>query len=380
MNATDKKLRNLLQQLNLGQVVKPENLLEEKKAFLHSRFSNTRKSPAFKYKNASSYWTDFEPVLPLEFMDAPDEIVDIYREKQLELERTKDMFAAVGTEEFTQFAIEIFGAPTAEDALKARRVLERFSNITPLERSFSAKDFARLLKTRLEKLGISMHIELVSSMATKISVDSVSRLIHLNRNALFAPQEVKRLLVHEIDVHAVRIHNGSCFPWGIFSMGTAGYREAEEGLAVYFERRSDHLYPFQEKIYAGRCLAVYLSLSAGFKEVFEELLVHFDPETAYTIVERVKRGLADTSRPGALTKEFHYFTGPDRVQSYLQAKGNIKTLMGGKIAFDHAKLIDKLVQNDLVDTSNWIFPMEMNPKVGKAQDAVSPGRPRVKLK
>jgi len=197
-------------------------------------------------------------------------------------------------------------------------------------------------------------------MATKISVDSVSRLIHLNRNALFAPQEVKRLLVHEIDVHAVRIHNGSCFPWGIFSMGTAGYREAEEGLAVYFERRSDHLYPFQEKIYAGRCLAVYLSLSAGFKEVFEELLVYFDQETAYTVVERVKRGLADTSRSGALTKEFHYFTGPNRVQSYLQAKGSIKTLMGGKVAFDHAKLIDKLVQNDLVDTSNWIFPMEMN--------------------
>jgi len=360
MNATDKKLRSLLQQLNLGPVVKPENLLEEKKAFLYPRFSNPRKSPAFKYKNASSNWRDFEPVLPLESMDAPDEIVDIYREKQLELERTKDMFAAVGTEEFTQFAIEIFGAPTVEDALKARRVLEKFSNIAPLERSFSAKDFARLLKIRLEKLGISMHIELVSSMATKISVDSVSRLIHLNRNALFAPQEVKRLLVHEIDVHAVRIHNGSCFPWGIFSMGTAGYREAEEGLAVYFERRSDHLYPFQEKIYAGRCLAVYLSLSAGFKEVFEELLVYFDQETAYTIVERVKRGLADTSRSGALTKEFHYFTGPNRVQSYLQAKGSIKTLMGGKIAFDHAKLIDKLVQNDLVDTSNWIFPMGMN--------------------
>jgi uncharacterized protein (TIGR02421 family) len=360
MNATDKKLRSLLQQLTLGQVVKPANLLEEKKAFLHPRFSNKRKSPAFKYRNAPSNWTDFKPVLPLESMDAPDEVVEIYREKQLELERTKDMFAAVGTEKFTPFAVEIFGAPTAKDALKARRVLERLSNVKPLERSFSAKDFARLLKTRLEKLGIFMDIELVSSMATKISVDSVSRIIHLNRNALFAPQEVKRLLVHEIDIHAVRIHNGSCFPWGIFAMGTAGYREAEEGLAVYFERRSDHLYPFQEKIYAGRCLAVYLSLSAGFAEVFEELLVYFDEETAYTIVERVKRGLADTSRSGALTKEFHYFTGPNRVQSYLHNKGSLKMLMGGKIAFKHAKFIHRLVQNGLMDTSKWIFPMEMN--------------------
>ena len=359
MNATDIKLRSLLQQLNLGQVVKPANLLEEKKAFLNPRFSHREKSPVFKYKNAPSIWTDFKPILPLESMDAPDEVVEIYREKQLELDSTKNMFAAVGSEKFTQFAIEIFGAPTAEDARQARRVLDRLITVTPPERNCLAKDFARLLRTRLEKLGISMEIKLVSSMATKISVDSVSRIIHLNRNALFAPQEVKRLLVHEIDVHAVRIQNGSCFPWGIFSMGTAGYREAEEGLAVYIERRSDNLYPFQEKVYAGRCLAVYLSLSAGFNEVFEELLVYFDEETAYTIVERVKRGLADTSRSGALTKEFHYFTGPNRVRSYLHSKGNLKLLMGGKIAFKHAKLIDSFVQNGCVNTSNWIFPVEM---------------------
>ena len=372
MNATDKKLRYFLQQLNLGQVVKPANLLEEKKAFLNSRLPSKRKSPAFKYKYASSKWKYFKPVLPLESMDAPDEVIEIYREKQFELERTKDMFAAVGTEKFTQAAIEIFGAPTSEDALKARRVLEKLSNVKPLERNISAKDFAKLLKIRLEKLGISMHIKLVSSMATKISVDSVSRLIHLNRNVLFAPQEIKRLLVHEIDVHAVRIHNGSCCPWGIFSMGTTGYREAEEGLAVYFERCSNHLYPFQEKIYAGRCLAVYLSLSAGFSEAFEELLLYFDEETAYTIMARVKRGLADTSRPGALTKEFHYFTGPNRVQSYLQAKGSLKTLMCGKIAFKHVKFMDRFVQNGFLNTSRWIFPMEMNPNAGKAQDAVTP--------
>ena len=360
MNATDKKLRSVLQQLTLGQVVRPANLFEEKKAFLHPRFSNKKKSPVFKYENASLNWADFKPVLPLASLDAPEEVIEIYREKQLELDRTKHMFAAVGSDKFTQFAIEIFGAPTAEDARQARRVLEKYSDVTPPERTFLAKDFARLLKVRLETLGISMDIKLVSSMATKISVDSVSRIIHLNQDALFAPEEVKRLLVHEIDVHAVRIHNGSFLPWGIFSMGTAGYREAEEGLAVHFERRSDHLYPFQEKIYAGRCLAVHLSLSAGFAEVFEELSVYFDEQTAYTIVERVKRGLADTSRSGALTKEFHYFTGPERVRSYLHGKDSLKMLMGGKIAFKHAKLIDRLVKNGLVDTSNWIFPLEIN--------------------
>jgi hypothetical protein len=86
----------------------------------------------------------------------------------------------------------------------------------------------------------------------------------------------------------------------------------------------------------------------------------------------VKRGLADTSHPGALTKEFHYFTGPNRVQSYLQSKGSLRTLMCGKIAFKHVKFVDRFVQNGFVNTSKWIFPMEMNPNVGEAQDAVSP--------
>jgi uncharacterized protein (TIGR02421 family) len=360
MNAIDTKLRNLLEHLTLGPVVRPANLFEERKAFLHPRCSHREKSPVFKYENAPSQWNNFQPALSLESMDAPDEVFEIYQEKQRELGMMRDMFAGVGKDSFTGFSIEIFGAPTSEDARQSRNVLEELSDVVPPERNCPAKEFAGLLETRLKTIGISMDIKLVSSMATKISVDSVSCTIHLNRNALFATQEVKRLLVHEIDVHAVRIHNGSQLPWAIFSMGTAGYREAEEGLAVYFERQSGRLYPFQEKIYAGRCLAVFLSLSAGFTEVFEELRVYFDEETAYTIVERVKRGLTDTSRPGALTKEFHYFTGPTKVQSYCHERSNLKMLMGGKIAFRHAKIIDGLVQNGLADTSKWVFPVEMN--------------------
>ncbi len=314
----------------------------------------------FQYENSPFKYAGFDPLLPLETLDAPDEVVEIYQQKQHELDLTKEMFAAVGSDKFTRRAIEIFGAPTAEDAGKAREVLVRFAHVIPPEPNSSAKEFAKILKTRLEKLGISMHIKLLSSMATRISVDAAARAIYLNKKVLFAPQQIQRLLVHEVDAHAVRIHNGSCLPWGIFSMGTAGYREAEEGLAVHCEQQSGHLYPFQEKIYAGRCLAVYLALTAGFAEVFEELLVYLDEKSAYTIVERIKRGLADTSRPGALTKEFHYFTGPKKVRSYLNGGGNLSMLMGGKIAFKHVHVMAKLVQDGFADTSKWIFSLEMN--------------------
>jgi len=360
MNATDKKLKNLLQQLSLGPAVKPLNLLEEREAFLHPHLPLRRKSPVFKYENSPSKWADFKIFLSLESIDAPEDVIDIYNEKLQELDIARKMFSSVGSDRFTDYSIQIFGAPSSDDANQARKVLEKLSDVAPPERNCSAKEFARLLEARLEKLGIAMNIKILPSMVTKIWVDSVSRIIHLDQDTLFAPQEVRRLLVHEINVHAVRIHNGSCLPWGVFSLGTAGYREAEEGLAVHHERQSGHLYPFQEKIYAGRCLAVYLSLSAGFTDVFEELLLYFDEKTAYSIVERIKRGLKDTSHPGALTKEFHYFTGPNRVQSYLQNRGNLQILMGGKIAFKHTKVMTKLVQNSHIDTSKWIFPLETN--------------------
>lgn len=360
MNVVDIELRRLLKQLTLGSTIKPTNLLEEREAFLHPRYPFRRKSPVYQYKDFSAAWGDVKPALPLKSISAPEEIVGIYQEKVRELDMTQKMFAGIGSDDFTQLSIEIFGAPTDEDAGNAREVLEKLSHVAPPERNCTAKEFARLIEKRIRKLGIALDVKLDPSMTTKVWVDGVSRGIHLNQSALFAPQEVKRLIVHEVDAHAVRIHNGSCFPWGIFSMGTAGYREAEEGLAVYYEDQCDHLYPFQEKIYAGRCLAVYLSLSSGFEDVFEALTPYFDEQTAYFIVERIKRGMTDTSRPGALTKDFHYFTGPDKVRSYLSSGGDIQMLMGGKIAFNHAPIISKLVQEETVDVSRWVFPVRID--------------------
>jgi hypothetical protein len=58
MTATDKKLKNLLQQLSLGPAVKPLNLLEEREAFLHPRLPLRRKSSVFKYENSPLKWAD----------------------------------------------------------------------------------------------------------------------------------------------------------------------------------------------------------------------------------------------------------------------------------------------------------------------------------
>jgi hypothetical protein len=35
-------------------------------------------------------------------------------------------------------------------------------------------------------------------------------------------------------------------------------------------------------------------------------------------------------------------------------------LMAGKIAFKHTRVIAKLMQKGLIDTSRWVFPLEMS--------------------
>jgi len=90
MHKVDTKLRRLLQQLILGSAVKPANLLEEREAFLHPRSPRRIKSPVFRYNNSPSQWADFEPALSLDSVDAPEEVVEIYREKLRELDLTKN--------------------------------------------------------------------------------------------------------------------------------------------------------------------------------------------------------------------------------------------------------------------------------------------------
>ena len=39
---------------------------------------------------------------------------------------------------------------------------------------------------------------------------------------------------------------------------------------------------------------------------------------------------------------------------------SLKMLMGGKIAFKHASTISKLVREEMVDISKWVFPVGIN--------------------
>ena len=67
------------------------------------------------------------------------------------------------------------------------------------------------------------------------------------------------------------------------------------------------------------------------------------------------------SRPGALTKEFHYFTGPAKVESYLRNGGELAFLWAGKIGFEHLPIVADWIDQGWMDPSEWTFPWEDGP-------------------
>ena len=128
----------------------------------------------------------------------------------------------------------------------------------------------------------------------------------------------------------------------MFVFGFPGYLKTEEGLAVFNEERSGLLSNDILRTYAGRAVAVNLALKNSFSTVYTTLLEFFPKEEAYTIALRVKRGMTNTAKPGAHTKDHIYLSGWYSVKNFIAQGGRLNQLYIGKIGIQHVPLLSKL--------------------------------------
>jgi len=132
------------------------------------------------------------------------------------------------------------------------------------------------------------------------------KTLQVKKGETFTQKDIKRLIVHEIGVHTTRYVNGERQSYKLFVYGTAGYDETEEGLAVWNEELNQVLSRNALRNYAGRVLAIHWALQYSFSETYQKLCKYFGEQEAYHLTLRVKRGLKDTSQPGAYTKDSIY--------------------------------------------------------------------------
>jgi uncharacterized protein (TIGR02421 family) len=332
LKETDRRLSDIGSRINV--CLDPTNEQGERERF----FSNGNYNPVFDY---GSQETKDATLAELNRIETDDSLLGrLLEEKKQEYISYLTLSRSIGTEDFASNSVDCFGTPGkslimfADEFIKKRQVgldqqeLDREHIIPSL--NFSLKHF-----------GLDWQIE-EKEMVIKASVQHSCKKLFLNKNLKITREVVTRLIAHEIGTHILRAENGRLQDFRLFFDGFPNYTMTEEGLAVINEQLCGLSKTNLLKMYAGRVLAVDLALRRSFLDTFNELKQIFAPADAWTLTLRAKRGLRDTSRYGAYTKDYLYLKGYLMVIEYLEEGGDLYNLYYGKIGVEHANLIRQI--------------------------------------
>jgi len=213
----------------------------------------------------------------------------------------------------------------------------------PEKELLSSKEAAKQFTEILEKYSLhDWQTTIRPRMVADVTVGNGH--IYIREDAKFAAMHIEALIAHEIETHILTAENGSHQPYAIFRSGCANYLDTQEGLAVYNQNR---IYsPFHEKRYnpPRGVLGVAFALEHSFADTREYLqeTLGYDAEKALNITISMKRGLVDTSYPGAFTKSVVYYRGLRAIEQYVKDGGDLTRLYVGKIALEDLELIEKI--------------------------------------
>ena len=227
----------------------------------------------------------------------------------------------------------------------ARRILgQPQASQRPVERMFRASDQVRLVTSRLRQYNLNDWRVEVKANLSATNTDPANRIVNLRADLMYTMEEMKRLVVHEIDTHVLRAANGYCQPYRIFAVGAVpSYLMTEEGLAVVNEERMGYIDHARTRMFAARVTAALAAYTQSFSVVYQELLeMGFPHAEAYVITRRVKRGLVDTTAPGGYIKDHAYLWGRVLVEEFVLGGGDLSRLYVGKIALEHVPFVEDL--------------------------------------
>ncbi|MFH0837758.1 MAG: tyrosine/phenylalanine carboxypeptidase domain-containing protein, partial [Patescibacteria group bacterium] len=71
-------------------------------------------------------------------------------------------------------------------------------------------------------------------------------------------------------------------------------------------------------------------------------LIRRDSRSAWRVALKAKRGLGDTGKPGAFTKDFVYYKGYKMVKDFAAKGGDLRDLYYGKINLSDLEIVKKV--------------------------------------
>lgn len=280
--------------------------------------------------------------IPIERIEDPT-LSQLFRERQLEIDRKFTMLIDRGTPRFLYGSLQLYGL-VDDNLLKiAKKLLEQLpprSRDESISNSIDSKTFAERAKLELDYFR-----ETLPDLKTKILVrEDISGLMVSKGNLLIGARSkipagrVEALIAHEVGTHVLTYLNGKTQPLQQLYIGLPGYDELQEGLAVLAEYLVGGLTSTRMRLLAARVVAAHsLIKGASFIEVFNDLnkVYGFERQMAFSICTRTFRG-------GGLTKDAVYLRGLVQLIEYLKKGGELEPLFIGKIASEHIPIIKEL--------------------------------------
>ncbi|MEC7947851.1 MAG: tyrosine/phenylalanine carboxypeptidase domain-containing protein [Myxococcota bacterium] len=202
---------------------------------------------------------------------------------------------------------------------------------TPLDVP-AARIIARLERALEERQLTEWRVEPDTVMSARVLVDGAKRMLRVNPRARFRERDVERLVVHEVDVHAMRAENGMRQVLRCFQTGLPGSLATEEGLAMVSEAHSGHASPGVLARQTDVVRAIDRARQMGFRALYETLCDEVGPGLAWGISLRIKRGLARPDLPGVYAKDSVYLRGQVLVREWLDEGGSPDLLYVGKVS------------------------------------------------
>lgn len=179
------------------------------------------------------------------------------------------------------------------------------------------------------------------------------------------------MIQHEVGTHILTYFNGKAQPLHQLYVGSPGYEELQEGLAVLSEWLVGGLDQERMRILAARVVSVYhLTKGCSFVDNFRRLkdAYHFDDETAWDVTMRVHRG-------GGLTKDAVYLRGLVHLLSYLKEGHELEPLLIGKIRQDYIPIVQELMYRNVLRPvpikPRYLLDENIKPKLEQLKSGIS---------
>lgn len=299
-----------------SKLLSPTNFAEEKKKF----FSSETYNPQFKYISYKKPNTKTLNNLYVLINEAniPNVFKNYYKDFLNNIKLTIRTSNSVGTEGFAAHSEEMF--KWTLDKIKEKDLIDflldkkdpfflgRLIENRPLKQ-LSVETVKNALGERLKQYGIKNYPVISDNKGSSNIVYVTNNALVVGSNVKVDSQDLKRLIIHEIDSHILQKENAHKLGFPHLAIGDIGEKLLfSEGFAVFNEYTNHCLDRDRAKVYVGRFLST-IHYRKSFREIFNLLEKFFTKEVSFQITFRVKRGIEDTSKPGGYLKEAAYLYG-----------------------------------------------------------------------